>query len=115
MRGALAQIQAQALHDPICHLWGTKIAHYKLLTHISASNSGQSTDVWGWRDTVDFLSRHLSFSLMLQPADPRVPMARKSSPTRGMQGGQPGLTGLSLFIKEHLAESHYVTDSSGHF
>lgn len=73
MRGALAQIQAQALHDPICHLWGTKIAHYKLLTHISASNSGQSTDVWGWRDTVDFLSRHLSFSLDASASRPQGP------------------------------------------
>lgn len=69
------------------------------------SNSGQSTDVWGWRDTVNFLFRNLSFSLT--PAYPRANEVWKSSPPEE----QPGLTGFILFIKEHLAESHYCTDS----
>lgn len=61
---------------------------------------------------MDFLSRHLSFSLTLQPADPRANVMWKSFPLGGTEEEQPGLTGLSLFIKEHLAESHYLTDSS---
>lgn len=69
---------------------GIKTAQYKLLTteSLRASNSGQSSDKWGWRDTVDFLSRHLSFSLMLQSADPRANVVWKSSPPGECRGKQ---------------------------
>jgi hypothetical protein len=48
---------------------------------------------------------------MLQPADPRANVVWKSSPLGGQR--RDSLDWLaSLFIKEHLAESHYLTDSS---
>lgn len=95
----------------LSHLWGLRLStsgSSPQSSHNSASprtsNSGQSTDVWGWRDTVNFLFRNLSFSLT--PADPRANEVWKSSPPEE----QPGLTGFILFIKEHLTESHYRTD-----
>lgn len=96
----------------LSHLWGLRLpttGSTPQSSHNSASpkasNSGQSTDVWGWRDTVNFLFRHLSFSLT--PTDPRSNEVWKSSSPEE----QPGLAGFILFIKEHLAESHYRTDS----